>query len=122
MTKTLNENIAVLRKGLPNCPKGRIFKSTVDGQHFYHFMTDKEVISGRLKAYSFTKDEVRLNPAWFKMTTELKIVDSAVRCTKCGAGMGKCDCWTQCECGWLFEKGTKYRNPIHKNKSDEVKQ
>lgn len=42
-------------------------------------------------------------------------IDSNVRCTKCGTkGVGNCDCWTRCNCGWSYEKGGKCRNPIHK--------
>lgn len=36
---------------------------------------------------------------------------AAVKCTICGAGYGKCDCWQKCpDCGWFFEKGTRCRN------------
>ena len=43
-----------------------------------------------------------------------RFVRQSVRCTKCGAGYGKCDCWTECRCGWLYERGGQCRNPIHK--------
>ena len=39
------------------------------------------------------------------------LIDGNVGCVKCGAAMGKCDCWTKCKCGWLFEKDTSCRNP-----------
>ena len=42
-----------------------------------------------------------------------QLIMSNVRCTKCNALYGKCDCWTHCPCGWMFEKGTKCNNPIH---------
>jgi hypothetical protein len=31
-------------------------------------------------------------------------------CTVCGAGQGKCDCWTECACGWSYRKGESCRN------------
>jgi hypothetical protein len=43
-----------------------------------------------------------------------RLVKQSVRCTKCGAKYGKCDCWTECRCGWLYERGEQCRNPIHK--------
>lgn len=55
----------VLLKNLPNCPKGRIFKEDIAGD-FFHSMTDKEAIEGKLKSYTFTKEEVKKNiPKWF---------------------------------------------------------
>ena len=30
---------------------------------------------------------------------------SNMRCTKCDASAGDCDCWEQCTCGWSFERG-----------------
>jgi hypothetical protein len=53
------------------------------------------------------------------MTTPIDtMILKSVKCVKCGAGYGKCDCWTKCFCGWSFEKGTSCDNPIHeKNKS-----
>lgn len=42
-----------------------------------------------------------------------KMILGTVKCTLCGAGYGKCDCWTKCQCGWLFETGTTCRNPKH---------
>jgi len=47
-----------------------------------------------------------------------KLIDTHMRCLKCNAKMGECDCWTKCPikgCKWSFEKGTKCRNPEHKN-------
>ena len=42
------------------------------------------------------------------------LIDRAgLGCTICGKPFGTCDCWTSCECGWSFEKGTKCRNPKH---------
>lgn len=45
-----------------------------------------------------------------------QLIDSVMKCGKCGAPMGKCDCWTKCKCGWSYEKGGKCNNPIHKKK------
>tara|TARA_R110002050_G_C8944691_1_gene512878 strand:+ start:1245 stop:1442 length:198 start_codon:yes stop_codon:yes gene_type:complete len=53
-----------LEKDLPNCPKGRIFKESVDG-NFFHSMTIEEYLGGELKNYKFTKDEVEQNKDWF---------------------------------------------------------
>ena len=39
------------------------------------------------------------------------MINNTVKCVKCGAGMGECDCWTKCKCGWLFEKDSKCNNP-----------
>ena len=58
------KRLLVLKKSLPGCPKGRIFKETVDGD-FFHSMTDKEVIKGKFKLYKFTKKEVKKNKKWF---------------------------------------------------------
>lgn len=40
-----------------------------------------------------------------------QMIKNAVRCTVCGAGYGKCDCWSRCECGWSYRKGEACRNP-----------
>lgn len=40
-----------------------------------------------------------------------------LKCTKCGAAKGQCDCWVKCPvkgCNWSFEKGGKCQNPVHK--------
>lgn len=43
------------------------------------------------------------------------MVDAVMRCTKCGTqGMGNCDCWTECECGWRYEKGGECANEVHR--------
>jgi len=40
-----------------------------------------------------------------------KMILGAVKCTKCGAGYGKCGCWSKCQrCGWMFETGKMCRN------------
>jgi hypothetical protein len=39
------------------------------------------------------------------------LIDSVARCTICGAPYGQCDCWVKCKCGYLYEKGTKCKNP-----------
>jgi hypothetical protein len=54
-----------LKISLPNCPKGRLFKETIDGD-FFHSMTDEEAISGNFKFYKFTKKEIDENPEWFE--------------------------------------------------------
>tara|TARA_R110001599_G_C11813948_1_gene616361 strand:+ start:126 stop:377 length:252 start_codon:yes stop_codon:yes gene_type:complete len=59
-----NQRIITLKKDLPNCPKGRKFKSDINGDYF-HSMTDEEYIEGKLKAYKFTKYEVQSNSEWF---------------------------------------------------------
>lgn len=41
------------------------------------------------------------------------MIYNVVKCLKCGAAMGKCDCWTKCKspgCTWFVEKGKKCRN------------
>jgi DNA polymerase II large subunit len=43
-----------------------------------------------------------------------KLIENTVRCTKCGAKYGECDCWVKCECGWNHYKTGKCNNPIHK--------
>lgn len=57
--------VVMVKKALPNCPVGRLFKLTVDGNHYYHSMTDEEAISGKLKAYIFSVKEVTLNSEFF---------------------------------------------------------
>jgi len=45
-----------------------------------------------------------------------RMIDSVMRCVKCDAKMGECDCWTKCDivgCSWSYEKGSKCRNPEH---------
>lgn len=46
-----------------------------------------------------------------KMETPIEnFILKSVGCVKCGAPYGKCDCWTKCKCGWLYEKGKKCQN------------
>jgi len=61
-----NQKIVTLKKDLPNCPKGRKYKSDINGNYF-HSMTDEEYIEGKLKTYKFTKEEVQSNPEWFSL-------------------------------------------------------
>ena len=46
-----------------------------------------------------------------------RMIDMAdLRCTKCNAKAGACDCWSKCPidgCRWFIEKGHKCRNPNH---------
>ena len=55
-------------------------------------------------------DSRRLSPI------EVLINNSDMKCTKCGAKAGKCDCWSKFPvvgCSWFVEKGHKCRNPNH---------
>jgi len=36
-----------------------------------------------------------------------KLITTSVRCTVCGAGYGKCDCWKKCSCGWSYRNDGK---------------
>ena len=40
-----------------------------------------------------------------------KIIIGKVRCVKCGAGYGACDCWVKCKCGWHRGKDEPCNNP-----------
>ncbi len=40
-----------------------------------------------------------------------KAILNTVRCVKCGAAYGKCDCWEKCSCGYFAEKGQPCNNP-----------
>lgn len=43
-----------------------------------------------------------------------RLIDAAcMKCAKCGARMGTCDCWEECPCGWTTEKGGQCGNPVH---------
>jgi len=45
------------------------------------------------------------------MSLETMISDSAC-CVKCGSlGVGTCDCWEPCPCGWTKERGEECNNP-----------
>lgn len=46
---------------------------------------------------------------------------SDLRCVKCGASKGECDCWESCSCGWTAEKGKPCRNPETKRCSTKLK-
>lgn len=57
----------ILKRSLPGCPKGRIFKKrSVSQGGFFHSMTDEEAIGGQLISYSFTNDEIDKNSQWFR--------------------------------------------------------
>lgn len=60
----------ILKKDLPNCPKGRVFRPTYDGTQYFLSMTDNEMINGTLHDYKFKASEVENNPDWFKKETE----------------------------------------------------
>ncbi len=50
------------------------------------------------------------------------MINAAVTCNKCGTkGFGNCDCYEQCTCGWIAERGTPCRNPATKRCSTKVK-
>lgn len=43
-----------------------------------------------------------------------KLISQRVKCTICGVqGVGNCNFWEMCSCGWFKEKGGKCNNPIH---------
>lgn len=43
-----------------------------------------------------------------------RMIDAAcMKCAKCGAAMGTCDCWVLCDCGRSFERGGECPNPEH---------
>lgn len=42
---------------------------------------------------------------------EMTILRSEIRCVKCNALHGKCDCWTECSCGWKYASGKSCSNP-----------
>ncbi len=44
-----------------------------------------------------------------------------MRCTKCGAKAGTCDCWEWCSCGWTAERGKPCRNPKTTQCSTKIK-
>ena len=50
---------------------------------------------------------------WSNRSPIEQMIYSVAKCTVCGAAMGRCDCWTKCKCGWLYEKGTQCSNPAH---------
>lgn len=39
------------------------------------------------------------------------LIDAAMTCCKCGAKMGRCDCYEKCSCGWWADKGKPCNNP-----------
>lgn len=51
-----------------------------------------------------------------------RLVESSVSCAKCGTkGIGACDCWERCSCGWMAEKGKPCDNPEASRCSTKVK-
>lgn len=57
-------NKLILLKDLPNCPKGQIFIEDIAGD-FFLSITDEDAINGKIKQYTFTKEEVLMNRDWF---------------------------------------------------------
>lgn len=62
--------IVILKKALPNCPVGRLFKLTNDGNHYYHSISDSEAIYSNLKPYIFSVNEVVKNSEFFALNVE----------------------------------------------------
>lgn len=61
-----------LLKHLPGCPKGRYFLQDIGGDWF-HSMSDKEAIAGKLQDYKLDKRTVLENPKWFKKVSSKNI-------------------------------------------------
>jgi hypothetical protein len=55
------------------------------------------------------------------MTPLDRMILGAVRCVKCGAAYGACDCWERCSCGWTAEKGKSCGNPETTHCSTKLK-
>lgn len=46
-----------------------------------------------------------------KLSPIAKLINESVKCSKCGMqGVGNCDCWIKCKCGWWVEKGESQCN------------
>ena len=50
-----------------------------------------------------------------------RLIDTAVHCSICGTqGVGNCDCWITCQCGWSYPRGAESllpqpcKNPVHR--------
>ncbi len=42
------------------------------------------------------------------------LIDRSVRCAQCGTpGVGTCNCWARCPCGWIYEAGGRCPAPVH---------
>lgn len=51
-----------------------------------------------------------------------RLIESSVKCSICGTpGVGTCDCWERCSCGWYALKGNLCRNPATTKCSTKVK-
>ena len=56
------------------------------------------------------------------MTALERMIDKAnLRCTKCDAKAGTCNCWEPCSCGWTAERGKPCHNPNTARCSTKVK-
>lgn len=42
-----------------------------------------------------------------------RLVEQGVRCTRCGAPWGGCECWERCHCGQTKARGELCENPVH---------
>ena len=40
-----------------------------------------------------------------------RMILGSVKCVRCGAGYGNCDCWEKCRCGWSHGRGEPCHNP-----------
>lgn len=60
----------ILKKDLPNCPKGKVFRPTYDGKDYFLSLTDNEHINGNFPDYKFKADVVENNTDWFKKETK----------------------------------------------------
>lgn len=49
------------------------------------------------------------------------LIDATMRCVKCNAPMGHCDCWERCSCGWSTERGQPCGNPATSRCSTKLK-
>lgn len=61
--------IYTLKKSMPGCPAGRLFKQNSGGEYF-HSMTDDEAVSGELVDYRLPRNVVEYNPDWFVLRPE----------------------------------------------------
>ena len=51
-----------------------------------------------------------------------RMVDMAVTCSRCGTkGIGNCDCFERCSCGWFADKGKPCGNTETARCSTKVK-
>ena len=56
----------ILLKDMPGCPKGRIFKRNVIGQHFTSIMDEEFLDIDCIQGYTIDSRFVENNTEWFK--------------------------------------------------------